>query len=447
VNLRDKLFADGVYTFALRIAGVAVSAVIGILTARLLGPVGRGIYALPIVDAALVSSAFSGLTTASSYFMLRKDAGRAIVPAILRGVGIAVLLGIPFAVVLAYVEGAPWAAFPAVLSLPGPAVLCALYGYQVGVNRVRGNAWFGFLSSLLYLGSILVAFAVFGPHAISAIFAWVVSGDLFALGGLVWMIRDARRLPAGQVAFGDFLSYAARVAGVSIVSLLNFRADVYIVAAFTAPGILGMYTLAVSAAESLRLATQVTGTVSSPLIGSLKSERDAARLAAHCIRHNVLIALGACAVLWVLAPIAVRHIYGVSFMPMIPAFRILLVGVFASTLGGPMSIYFTVRIGRPQLPLLLAGLSAAICIAVTLMTVKTYGMIGAATGSTLGYFAGQAVAMALFTRIARVPLGEMVLPRRGDLAEYVAASGALLLRIRQVLRDRGSRTRERWNAR
>jgi O-antigen/teichoic acid export membrane protein len=433
VSLRAKLFADGLYTFAFRIVTMLLAAALGIVTARALGPTGRGVYALPMVSAALVTASYAGLNTATSYFMLRRGAGTSVIRPALATVMLFVAIGIPAVMLLARAEHAQWSALPAILTLPAPALLFVLYGYQVGTNRVRANSTFAMLNSALLLTLMLVALSAFGHLPRTAVAAWVAASDLFALVALVWMLRDARTLAGRPVRLREFAAYAARVGAVSLVSLLNYRADVYVVAVFGGPRLLGMYTLAVTIAEMLLMPTQVTAVVSSPHIGGMESSRAAADLAARCVRNNVLVAFATCAVLWAIAPVAVRTLYGATFLPMIPAFRMLLAGVFALSLGSPMSTYFTIRQGRPQLPLALAGLSATICIAVSVATVKQYGMLGAAFGSTLGYVVGQGAAIFFFTRMSGVSPSSMLLPRWSDVTAYAAASGDLLRRVRRAI--------------
>jgi len=430
MSLRNKLFADGVYTFVFRIGNMAVAALLSILTARVLGPHGRGVYALPLVAFAVATSGFAGLNNATSYFMLRERAGRGILRPALLTAGIFVLAGVPVAFLVAYTTHAPWAALAAIAALPSPAVLAIFYGYQVGIDRVRMNTSYALLFTMLMLASMLAAFAVLGRTPIAAIAAWVIASDLFAAGALIWLGLHARRLEGGHVSTLRFAGYAARVGAVFLISLLNYRADVYIVAAFTDPAQLGMYTLAVTAAEMLLAATQVTAVVSSPKIGGMESTQAAAELAARCVRHNVIIALVTCGLLSIAAPIAIRLLYGAAFLPMVPAFQVLLVGVFALSLGSPMSTYFTIRIGKPQIPMMLAGLSAAICIAVALVLVRPYGLVGAALGSTLGYVIGQGTAIAVFMRIARIGFSRILVPRWSDVTAYFYASNALLRRLR-----------------
>ncbi|HTV91353.1 MAG TPA: oligosaccharide flippase family protein [Verrucomicrobiae bacterium] len=432
MSLRNKLFADGIYTFVFRIGNMAVAALLSILTARVLGPHGRGLYALPLVAFAVASAGYAGLNNATSYFMLREAAGRSVIRAALLAAAAFVVVGIPVAVFVAYTTHAPWAAVAAIAALPSPAILAIFYGYQIGIDRVRMNTTYALAGTLVTLACMLVAFATIGRTAAAAVTAWVIASDIFAAGALVWLVRHSRQLPAGEISTTRFLAYAARVGAVFLISLLNYRADVYIVAAFTSTAELGMYTLAVTAAEMLLAATQVTAVVSSPKIGGMESSQGAAELAARCVRHNVLIALATCGLLSVLAPIAIRILYGTAFLPMIPAFRLLLLGVFALSLGSPMSTYFTIRLGKPQIPMLLAGLSAGICIAVALALVRRYGLVGAALGSTLGYVIGQGAAIIVFMRIARIGFARILIPRWSDVTAYAYASNALLRRWRRA---------------
>ena len=432
MSLRTKLFADGIYTFAFRLVNMGLAAALGIVTARLLGPHGRGVYALPLVTFSLVTAAFAGLNNATAYFMLRRDAGRgAIAPALWSATAF-VAIGIPAAAIVARTVGAPWAAYPAMLVLPAPAILAVFYGYQIGIDRVRMNTSYAALNTALFLTLMLLAMWALGTTVTSAITAWIAASDSFALGALLWLFFDARRLARGSVSFREFFGYAVRVGVVSLVSLLNYRADVYIVAAFGGPTLLGLYTLAVTAAEMLLAATQITAVVSTPQIGAMENERAAGELTARCVRNNVVMALVACTLLGFIAPVAVRLLYGEAFLPMIPAFRILLVGVFALSLGSPISSYFTVRLGKPQIAFTLASLSAIVCIVTSLLCVPRFGLVGAAFGSTLGYVVGQIATVTTFARLSGLGVARIVLPRWSDITAYASAGSALLRTLKRA---------------
>ncbi|HET6894437.1 MAG TPA: hypothetical protein VFH72_03545, partial [Candidatus Baltobacteraceae bacterium] len=132
-----RVMYDGLYTFLIRLARIALTAALAIITARALGPDGRGVYALPGVQAALVGSAFGGLSSATTYFLLNRNVNRSILRAMFAAtfvlVGAAAIAVVP----LSYYAGQASAAIPAVLVLPSFALLSLASGFALGIKRVR----------------------------------------------------------------------------------------------------------------------------------------------------------------------------------------------------------------------------------------------------------------------------------------------------------------------
>jgi O-antigen/teichoic acid export membrane protein len=419
VTLRRRLLTDGLHVFALRILTMLFAAALGVLTARVLGAHGRGLYVTPMVFAGFVTAAFGGLSTGASYFLLRRAAGRGIVLASLVTATLFIVTGAVAAVVLAAVGHAMWAVPAAIISLPGAAAVMIVTGYVTGTHRVRSGALLAGEGTVLALVVMLVIFFGFGQRSVTgAIAGWLIATNLIGIAAIVWMALDARRLPAGHVSARAFTAYALRSGLVGLVTLLNYRSDVFLVAVFGTPAMLGMYTLAVSAAETLLAATQITAVVTAPHVGSLE-EGAAASLAARAVRHNVLVAGVLCAVLALVAPFAVHLLYGSAFMPVVPAMRVLLIGVFALSLGSPMATYFTIRLGRPEVPLVLVSLSALICIVGSILLIPRLGLVGAALASTVAYVAGQSAAIIWFASVARIDIRAMLVPRGSDLRTYL----------------------------
>jgi O-antigen/teichoic acid export membrane protein len=417
--LRRRLFRDGVYTFATRFLTMLLAAALGVLTARILGTHGRGLYAMPMVFAGLATAAFGGLSTATSYFLLRRDAGRAIARATLITASLFVLVGACAAAVLAVISHALWAVPAAIISLPGPAAVMVVTGYVMGTHRVRHGAVLGAAGTAVTLVTVLVIFFAYGQRNVTgAIAGWLIGTNLIGLAAIIWMVFDIRNLPAGELSPRAFTFYALRSGLVGLVSLLNYRSDVYLVAVLGTPAMLGMYTLAVSAAETLLGATQITAVVTAPHVGSMEDSA-AASLAARAVRHNVLLAGVSCGALALVAPLGVYLLYGSAFMPVVPAMRILLIGVFALSLGSPMATYFTIRLGRPEVPLVLASSSALICIVTSILLIPRFGLVGAALASTVAYVAGQSAAIVWFASVARIDVRAMLVPRRSDLRSYL----------------------------
>jgi O-antigen/teichoic acid export membrane protein len=291
-------------------------------------------------------------------------------------------------------------------------------GYVIGIKRVRYNTSVNVAVTVVSLVLMAVTLLLIARRPVAAIIVWLAANWIVGGIALALVVRHARRLSGDErVTMREFLRFGIRVGLVNLVSLLNYRADLYIVAIMTNAASLGMYTVAISAAESLLVPTQVAALVTSPHIGSLDVQ-EAARLTARCVRNNLLVALVVCGALFALASPLVHILYGRAFLPVVPALRILLVGVFALSLGSPMSTFFTLKLGRPDIPLRFAAMSAVICIAVAVVLVPHFGITGAAVGSTAAYIAGQSVASWWFTRSTAIGLAAMLIPTRADITLY-----------------------------
>jgi O-antigen/teichoic acid export membrane protein len=146
-----------------------------------------------------------------------------------------------------------------------------------------------------------------------------------------------------------------------------------------------------------------------------------------------LVALAVCGILFAFAHPVVQLLYGAAFLPVVPVLQTILVGVFALSLGSPMSSYFTLKLGRPEVAMWLAGGSAAICIAISLSLVPSLGMMGAAIGSTVAYVCGQIAAIWYFSRSARIDVREILIPTSADASVYWGFLGRLLADGRALL--------------
>lgn len=415
---RDVLY-DGLFTFGFRILNVVCAAALGILTARMLGPTGKGLYTLPMVQAAIVVSLFAGLNSATSYFLLNRNSGRSVlVPALVTA--LLFFAGASAGVLIIAAIGSQWwAALPAILSLPSYIAINFCTGYVIGVKRVRYATSITMATTVVTLVLMAIGMFLVAKSASVAIVVWIVANSAVGAAALLVVFIHSRRLSRGTpVPVRTYAAFAAKVGAVALVSLLNYRADLYIVALLLKPAYLGMYAVAVSAAESLLIPTQVAALVTSPHVGSFE-EPAASRLTARCVRNNLLIALAVCGVLFVCAPYLVRVLYGTAFTPAIPALQILLVGVVALSLGAPLSNYFTLKLGKPEVPMTLAAASAVICIVIAYTTVPHFGLEGAALGSSLAYILGQAGGIVVFKRETGVGLREMLVPTLADAAIYL----------------------------
>jgi O-antigen/teichoic acid export membrane protein len=393
-----ELVVDGAHVLLARVLSVAGSAAISILVSRVLGPGGRGTYVIPAIAVAFVATIFSGLSNATTRSMLKDHAGRGALRAGLLAAIPLVAGGMLATTVLTAGLHELWAAPYAAAALPFMAMASIVTGYAYGRHNVRGVAVFS------------AAVPVATPM-------WIAANALVATIGLGAVVRDSRRLSSLSAAAGPFLGFALRVGAAGVASTLNYRIDVYVVAAFTSHAQLGLYTLAVSAAETLLVASQVTAVVTVPHIAALSAD-EAARLTARCIRSTLLLAAAGAVALAIAAPLIVRALYGNAFEPAVGPLRILLLGIVPWSVAGLTSSYFTLNAGRPQYGLWTTCAAAVACGVLSLICVPRLGIAGGAIATSATYALSVVFDLFYFSRATGVGISRIVLPQAEDLRTY-----------------------------
>ena len=412
-----QLFSDGVQVLAARVLSVAGTAGVSILVSRALGPDGRGTYVVPGIAVALATTVFAGLSTAIASSMLKDGAGRGALRAAFVAAIPLVACGIVVTTALTAAMHALWAAPYAAAALPFLAISAIVNGYAYGRKNVRAVAFYAFAAPIVTLSMLAIGFFLRGPSPWVAIPIWVASNVLVAVVGLTIVLWTARSLDRQVVSARPFLKYALAVGATSLVSMLNYRINLYIVAALTSHSQLGFYTTAVSAVETLLIAAQVGSMVTVPHMGSLPKD-EAAYLTARCVRNNFAL-VGACGIVAVIvAPFMVELLYGPAFLPAVTPLRILVLGMVPWSAASIISSYFTLASRRPQVALCTASVSAALCAGIAFVLVQRFGIVGAAIATTLTYAGGVLFMSAYFSRQTRIKLWRVLFVQPEDLRGY-----------------------------
>jgi O-antigen/teichoic acid export membrane protein len=420
-----SVMADGIYTLAGRAIRTLLVLALSVAVARGLGPHDRGLYALPtVVYTGFVVSLLAGIADAMSYFMLNREAGRGVIGVSLMTGAVFVTIAAGPVAAFAMLSHNAWAIVPSLLLLPLSVPMILVLGYSTGTKQIRWQTIYYVLFTLALLLGMLVTFTCFSRTAGAAVDTFLAVNALSAAACLLVVLKDARALPNRPVPFVTFMLFSLRVGMVNVVTLLNYRADLYVVALLATPTVLGQYAVAVGAAETLLVVTQIPAVVTSPHVGSMPA-KDAATLTARCVRMTVVVALLVCGALSVLAPFVVRILYGNAYAALIPALQILLGAVAVLSLAKPVSNYFTLKIGKPEIGLLSAICAATLCILLSLWLVPRVGMVGAAIATTCAYFIGEGIRITFFVRSTKLALSALLIPTGRDLMSLAGIAKTL----------------------
>ena len=432
---RKSFAANAAATFGTNV-GVAVVSLLNVLvTARALGPSGRGELALLTTIAIFTASVSAfGLYEATANIGGREPARRGSLVA--NSIVLSLALGGAAAVIVAALVGLfpelgggtdPALQALALLAIPVLILqsgLGTLIQSQYGFG-VTNTAWL--LAPLINL-AVNAAFAALGLLTVgTAIVVWL-AGQIAATGLLAWhAVRDLpgpprpdRRLARRMLSFGS-RTHLGRV-----MTMGNYRLDQWFVGAIAGQRELGLYSVAVAWAEALFYLPTALGMVQRPDLVRASADEAGAR-AAMVFRAALLLTVLLALALVIVAPVLCVTIFGEDFRGSIDDLRVLAFGAFGivalKLLGNAL-----IAQGKAMLANIGVAVAFVTTVALDLLLIPDHGGIGAAIASTAAYTAGGVAIAVVFARALRRRPGEL-LPRRNDL-------GPLLRQLRTAFAAR-----------
>jgi O-antigen/teichoic acid export membrane protein len=369
---------------------VLMNMLTGIITARLLGPEGRGEYAAVSLWPPLLGMlATAGLGSAVIFRLRRYPEARGPVA------GAALVLGVGYALVMIAVGALllPWFmtrySANTVLFAQACLITVAFNAVQIVMKQTfagLGQYWYCNLTHLLpqtfHLLLLLGVMAVTVMTPRYAVLALFASSALAVLAMLSRFVRSARPRVAG--ALGELRalsSYSMRAAPTGLVSALLLFSDRLVLIPLLPPRELGFYAVAFSFSRVIQF---VQPALQSIFLSHMSAQDAAVARRIHDEACRVLIAalvLG-CGVLWIAGQWLLAFAYGPEFVAANAIFRILVLEASLSVLSQVTVQLFLSR-DRPGLVSGIQGVMLLISFALLLTLVPIYGALGAAVALAL----------------------------------------------------------------
>jgi O-antigen/teichoic acid export membrane protein/O-antigen ligase len=421
--------AGGVESLAFRGAEAFLGVMLVVLTARFMEPDGRGLFALASLCALLCALPLGSVWSASAIEIahdrvpLPRLNGALLLIAVAGGSVIALIaLGtIPFI-------DQPWwiVAFPAVLT---PLLLVARY--QEGVFQSLGDVRAVNLMHLARAGlpvALMAAPLVLGASDQTTIAVWAASLSVLPLLFIVPALRRTGGIarPADRALLGRLLRGGAQLLVANTAVLLSTRLGLLFLAVLATTAAVGVYSVAIAAAEVVYLASFALMSTTFRTIGSGRGE-ESLRVTTRALRHAVLLHVVGCAllvpVLWVALPVVVGPGYDD-----VPWLLVLMApGLIGQAGFWVLHTYFTVQLARPALIVRVASTALAANVVAAAVLVPLFGIWGAALASSAANLASAVVMIAVFLRVSGAR-GSALLPGTAEMRDY-----------RQLLQGLGAR--------
>ena len=408
--LKSPFRRDLTGTFLVQAGLLGVGALSGILSARLLGPVGRGeLTALTLWPSTLIFLSHLGVNTALVFHVGKQRFGLPEVwtaSTLLGAVQTVLVLLVGLAVLPLALRAYPARVLHLSIIFLGFAPIIIFGGqpsaiFQGQRNLPAYNALRAVAPSVYTMG-LLALFVLRRPYLRDVVFCQL-AGVVLAMGwGYSLVCRRTRfRFAWHGGALKSLLSFGLKTQLSSVTAFLNQRLDQLLLSLFISPRDLGLYVVAVTVTSVASVFPQAAGVVTYAT-GASSSPDEAERVIARSVQAS-LVWLGAgCACLFAVAPWAIPWAFGRAFAGSVLACRILLPGTIA--LGLSQVLHEGARaLNQPALPSYAEGWSLMITLGCLYLLVPRFGFVGAAIASTLAYTGNLLITLVLFKR--RTSLG------------------------------------------
>ncbi|HET6456204.1 MAG TPA: oligosaccharide flippase family protein [Armatimonadota bacterium] len=420
------LAKQSVQIFLTKGISILLMAVVGVVTARVLGPSGKGLYVLATMIPVLLGLAASiGMSVAIPYFMNQKKHRPSeffcsvfCLSLVLGGAGVVIVWLFKDSLQATVLKSMT----PELLVLALAATLVYIV-WNFGLNSILiGRLHIMYSSIILVAQGVLMCTLTFiflvslrmgvKGGVLAMLLSYTVAGVLTGL--LVWRLEGCEaRINPGLVK--DLLGFGWRSYLSHITMHLNYRLDRFIINFFVGTAGLGYYSVAVSFAELL---FSVSDSVRTALLPRIAADSKYGNITTAVVcRHVIMISLVAGGVMLVAAKPLVSFLYTPAFLPAIRPFFLLLPGVIMMNICRILYVDLAGR-GKPIFTAYSSLVGLAFTIILDIALIPRWGIAGAAVASTIAYTASAIFALIAFHKVSGLSPLEVFKIRRKDLLLY-----------------------------
>lgn len=423
-----KFAKDTAITFTSSILTLVLGVATSIILARVLGPEGRGIYALAVLLPMLIVTFVNlGISPATVYYVAqggyprREILGNNIIFAL--GIGAIGVLG-GLIVALFFHQGVlPGVAqsylLLALALIPVNLFFTYLQNILLGAQRFKEFNLITIIQAFLFLTFIVVALWIFKTGIMGALLAGVIAWFLTNIVLLFWAWKVAGGISfkLNPAYFKKASLYGIQAHLANILGFLNYRIDIFLINGFLSPAAVGFYAVGVGLVEKLWLVSHAASTVLFPRVAAENDEQRRKEFTPLVARTVLWVTTLGALVLFFLSRWIIEFLFSADFLPAVQPLRILLPGIVLLSIWRLLANDLAGR-GKPILNTYITGFAVLVNIALNILWIPRYGIAGAAWASVASYGIALVIVLIVYCRLSGNSWVKVLIPQRTDWALY-----------------------------
>jgi O-antigen/teichoic acid export membrane protein len=379
-------------TFVTRILSIGVGLIISVIVARILGPEGRGLYAVAVTIGAMgVQFGNLGLHASNTYYVARD---RSLLPGL---VGNTIVVSFAFGslgIALTWITFFFW---PNLAPVHDALLILSLIYVPFGLAYLLLQNLLLGLQEVSSYNKIELATKILGVSLLGTIvFLTEVTVEKVFLAGLVtliisfvwafWQLKFYLVMaPAPSLAlFRETIYYGLKAYLAAFFTFLVIRVDLLMVKYILGAEQTGYYSIAVNMADMVYMLPVITGTILFPKLAAITSQSEKWVLTRRVALFLALLILILASGVALLAEPVIELLFGKVFVPAVPAFRWLMPGIFVLSVNTIFMNFFA-SIGMPLITVYSPMIALVINIMLNMKLIPLYGIVGASFSSVVAY--------------------------------------------------------------
>lgn len=409
------------------VGGAVAATIAGILTARYLGPEGKGQVALAMSTGMVFAVILRlGFHEAAPYYIA---SGR-LVPKRVLGcwiltfiIAMVFLYGVVYPLFVCYLMDSVFTGVTKPLLLFG-SLVCPLDLLRVLVNSIlHGREEFFKRTThdiIIYIAIVIAAvLALVAFHLGST--GYVVTQVAFGFGSLIYGFYILTKVIGFHPVFRlldwfRMLRYGFKAALSQMFMLIDLRLDIYVINYFTDVSLVGIYTVAASLGNLFWILPNSVAVVLFPRAAASDPEQSRKLTALLC--RNIMwqtVIFGGLFLL-ISRPIIV-FVFGERFADASTALAFLMPGVVGQAISRICFTDCSAR-GFPEKATISSAITAVMTIVFDILLIPRYGIYGAAVASSIAYCCRGVLGLYWHMKLSGNTLNALIIPRRSDLRFY-----------------------------
>ena len=413
-------------TFLTKVAIFFIGIATSIILARILGPAGRGKYAIVILVPTVaivifnlgISDSIIHLIGSKKYKIEEVFYNSIIFTIILGTIAIVLIILALNYVELNYLNSLPLKyTMIALIAIPFHLLSGYLRSIHLGMESIGKFNFLELEKSCMFLIFIILSLLLFKLNVFGAVISWILTTVVVCFTSIVllkYRITSAKQY--GLSSLTSQLIYGLKHYIPSISSFLHYRVDLFLIFYFNDNRQVGLYVIAVGLGEMFLYIPSSVQLILAPHIASSNST-SSSEVTTVCERNLCLLMLILLIIFLQIDKFLINIAFGQAFFSAYLPLRYLLPGIFALSLSKVLSADFIGR-GKPEVTTLASSVALVLNVLLNLVLIPTYGIIGAAIASSISYSTQTFILSFVFLQVTPYRLKDLFIITKEDIQLY-----------------------------